>query len=719
MRWFVNASISTKLSVLSSLAVSVALTLGFTAFLYFDVEAFAKAKRQNLRSMAMLLGANTVSAIEFNDPASAAETLASLSSQPTVELAALYDADGKLFATYPVDLPPAVRIPDSIPHFEHLDQVSSDRSFIEVVYPVGHSRHPSGASPMDLERLLEFDSKLRRTSSKTSNGEFATTEVLSSPYQSALGHEYIGHILIRASTADIRQGILDRARSAAIVLVISLAAGLIISRWFQKVITRPINDLVMTMRSISDRQDFSERAVRYGDDEIGVLCDNFNGMLGELQLGSDKLQQAHGELEQRVIERTAELKRAMKEALAASQAKSDFLANMSHEIRTPMTAILGYADLLNEDDATPLEKSDRIDAIQRNSTHLLEIINDVLDVSKIEAGKMTVERIQCSVGKIVADMLSLLRRRATEKGLTLEVEYQGQIPAQICTDPTRLRQILINLLGNAIKFTDQGGIKLVVSMAPQTNDANSRIQFEVIDTGIGLMPEQLATIFQAFTQADESMTRRYGGTGLGLTISRGLASLLGGTIDVKSNSGEGTNFSVTVDTGPLDGVRMFSNCCESIQGDVSEATIENQKRNDNQKIDGRILLVEDGMDNQRLISFLLRSAGAEVSVAENGKVGLNMALAAWQQGTPFHLVFMDMQMPVMDGYAATTQLREEEYPFPIVALTAHAMSHERNKCLAVGCDEYFTKPVNRANLIAVAAKWIEQSKISLSEAAPC
>lgn len=695
MRWFRNASISTKLSMLSSLAVSVALGLCCAAFLHNDIEALGNAKRQKLATMAMLLGANTISAIEFNDPTSARETLASISSQPAVELAVIYDWQGNVFATFPPELPEQANLPAASLFSRQLSQFRTSSGLIEVVQPIVYSASHS-------QDLLDID-------------EIVDSDTVHDP---SVGNDRnVGHVFIRANTTDIQDQVWTRVTSAALVLAISLATGLVFSRRFQKVITGPINDLVGTMQSIAREQDYNVRATKQGNDEIGVLCDNFNGMLGEIKAGRDELERAHGELEQRVIERTAELKQAMIEALAANRAKSDFLANMSHEIRTPMTAILGYADLLDEEDATESETTERIDAIQRNGAHLLTIINDVLDVSKIEAGKMTVERMECSVGRTVADLISLLRRKATEKGLTLEVVYEGSIPATIVTDPTRLRQILINLIGNAIKFTDRGGVKLAVSMAAASPDGKSRIRFDVIDTGIGLTPDQLADVFDAFTQADESMTRRYGGTGLGLTISRGFAKLLGGDIEAKPTSTRGAHFSVCIETGPLDGVKMFSDCCEAVQGEASTTSVESTPKPSITSLDGRILLVEDGVDNQRLISFLLQKAGADVTVAENGQVGYDLAMDGWRNEKPYHLILMDMQMPVLDGYAATELLRESDYPYPIVALTAHAMSHERDKCLSVGCDDFITKPVNRVKLVDVAGQWIEASIASDAAAA--
>jgi CheY-like chemotaxis protein len=337
----------------------------------------------------------------------------------------------------------------------------------------------------------------------------------------------------------------------------------------------------------------------------------------------------------------------------------------------------------------------------------MAIINDILDVSKIEAGKMTVERIDCPVCRTLVDVVSLWRGRAIEKGLTLEVEYQGRIPERIRTDPTRLHQILANLLSNAIKFTNHGGIRLVVSMAKPSPDGAQRLQFDVIDTGVGMTPEQVEKVFLAFTQADETMTRRFGGTGLGLTIVKGLAQLLGGEIRIASEPGQGSCFTLTIAVGPLEGVRMIANCREAM------LTPERSAAGPPIQLRGRVLLVDDGKDNQSLISFHLRRAGAEVTIAENGQEGLDAALAAWRSGAPFGVVLMDMQMPVLDGYQATTRLREAGYDLPVVALTAHAMSHDRQKCLDAGCDDYLSKPVDKQLLLSKVAEHAEQAAASL------
>ena len=304
---------------------------------------------------------------------------------------------------------------------------------------------------------------------------------------------------------------------------------------------------------------------------------------------------------------------ARHQAEAATQAKSEFLANMSHEIRTPMTAILGYADLLLDSNQPPEAHTESVQTIRRNGHHLLAVLNDILDLSKIEAGKMTIEQIEMSPAQLVSEVASLMRPRAQGKNLSFIVEFIGAVPETISSDPTRLRQILLNLCGNAIKFTETGSVSLKVQMQGAPDTTHPRLSFNIIDTGIGITPKQQAALFQAFTQADTSMTRRFGGTGLGLLISKRLAHMLGGDIMVTSQPHHGSTFTVTVETGPLDGVAMVEALNEAI-----EPVREDTHRTD--KIQARILLAEDGPDNQRLISFILKKAGAEVCLAENGLI---------------------------------------------------------------------------------------------------
>jgi PAS domain S-box-containing protein len=413
-----------------------------------------------------------------------------------------------------------------------------------------------------------------------------------------------------------------------------------------------------------------------------------------------------------------ELAAASLEAQTANQAKSEFLANMSHEIRTPMTAILGFADLLRDEigrgsadgpansrETQHQNSEEYVDAIRRNGAYLIEIINDILDLSKIETGRFELERLRCSPIQTINEVRSLMQVRTRGKRLDLNVELLGPVPETIETDPTRLRQILINLVGNAIKFTNTGEVRIVAGVAPRTPGETPLLQIDVADTGIGIAPEQLGRLFRPFSQADASTTRKYGGTGLGLAVSKRLAQILGGDITVvRSEPGQGSTFRVTVGTGSLEGVPMIdaSRPATPVRPQSSPTP-----QTDLPKVDWRVLLAEDGPDNQRLIAFVLTKVGATVTIAENGRIAVEKALAAREAGTPFDVILMDIQMPEMDGYEATRTLRRASFDRPIIALTAHAMAGDREKCLAAGCDDYATKPVDRRQIIEKIRQIIE------------
>ncbi|NQU20956.1 MAG: response regulator [Candidatus Nealsonbacteria bacterium] len=395
---------------------------------------------------------------------------------------------------------------------------------------------------------------------------------------------------------------------------------------------------------------------------------------------------------------------------AASEAKAEFLANMSHEIRTPMTAILGFADLLySEGDISkaPKHRIAAIQAIRRNGEYLHNLINDILDLSKVEAGKLEVERIRCSPAQVVVDVVSMIQADADAKGLPLQVEFAGAIPETIHTDPNRLRQILTNVVSNAVKFTESGSVRVVIRLVDDDRD-EPELQIDIIDTGIGMTQEQIANVFKPFCQAETYTTRKYGGTGLGLTISKHLTKLLGGEICVTSKPAEGCNFSVTVATGSLEGVTLLHDL--TTIGPRTRQT-EHEPGFSAESLDCRVLLAEDGPDNQRLISFLLEKAGAEVAVAENGQIACDLAQTARAQGEPYDVILMDMQMPVMNGYDATATLRKAGYTGPIIALTAHAMSTDQSKCHNAGCDDYMTKPIDRKKLISLVAKYASRRQL--------
>ena len=397
-----------------------------------------------------------------------------------------------------------------------------------------------------------------------------------------------------------------------------------------------------------------------------------------------------------LVRQSEELARAKDAAEAAARAKSEFLANMSHELRTPLTAILGYADLLyDEGDLSRVspDSLETIDVIRSNGRHLQELIDDILDLSKIEAGQMTLEKLRVSPAKLTGDVLRLMQLRAREKSLTLRSEILYPLPDKIATDALRVRQVLVNLVGNAIKFTERGGVTVTVGY----NQTTGSLRFSVTDTGIGMEPEQVGRLFAPFTQADTSMSRRFGGTGLGLSISRRLAHMLGGDIRVESRAGVGSTFTLVI------GAELYPDTVLLMGPDqlVPDGLIIPQSvAQPVARLSGRILLAEDVPANQKLISFLLQKHGAEVEVVENGRQAVEQAMKGRQDGRPFDLILMDIQMPEMDGDTATRTLRGLGYLGRIVALTAHASEDDRQRCLASGFDGFAVKPIQKEQLIA-------------------
>ena len=401
------------------------------------------------------------------------------------------------------------------------------------------------------------------------------------------------------------------------------------------------------------------------------------------------------ELEQKVAERTEALIEARAAAEAASVAKSNFLANMSHEIRTPMTAILGFSELLTDPQVDDTERADHLRTIQDNGTHLLAVINDILDFSKIEAGKLNVEVIECDPMQVISGVRDLLEERARNKGLHLRLHTRGQLPDRIFTDPTRLRQVLTNLVGNAIKFTESGSVCIEAAFNATTGEFGE-LHLHVSDTGIGMSDEQVGRLFSPFQQADTSTTRRFGGTGLGLSISKRLVELLGGTLSVDTLADAGSTFSVV-----LNNVR-FTTC----HRDMFTATLSPKPA---ARLNASILVAEDGIDNQRLFAHHLKGTGALVTIVDNGQAAIDAAL---KSGTKFDLILMDMQMPVLDGYSAVTQLRVSGMTVPILAVTAHAMSGDGERCIAAGCSGFLSKPFTRSELLDACHCALQQSLAS-------
>lgn len=395
---------------------------------------------------------------------------------------------------------------------------------------------------------------------------------------------------------------------------------------------------------------------------------------------------------------------ARDQALAATQAKDAFLANMSHEIRTPLTAIIGFAEYSLDRTATEQERLTAFKTIVSSGNHLLNIINDILDFSKIEANSIDLESLAMDPIQLAGEVQSLIMPLANKKGLLIKLDYEFPVPASIVTDPVRVKQILINLCSNAIKFSEQGNI--TITLAYDTE--NHHMVYRVKDNGIGMTAEEMEHIFDPFKQADSSIARRYGGTGLGLSLSRKLAKLLGGTLTAYSEPSVGSEFILTINAGGNENIKYINDLDE-----ITEHAVNTPYFNEHAMLDGDVLLAEDNENNQRLLLLYLTKMGARVTVAENGEIALKHVYS-----NNYDLVLMDMQMPVLSGVDAVQQLRDSGYTLPVVALTANATQEDRRQCLEAGCNDFLTKPVTREKLYQMVAKYIPPGKLINSNVLP-
>ncbi len=639
--------LAAKLVAVSALTTGIGLLVSGSILIGYTRSLATDRLLHNTEALSDGLAANSAVALAFDDERAAARTLAAAGVNPAIDVAAILRPDNSVLARY-------------------ADR-AAERWDVDAAPPTA----ASGVSARFSGRHL-----------------VVTRPIL-------LDGERIGTLYVRTTTDELRGGaggwLLFGILLGACVFTIPISAPLV------RLITAPILELTAITRQVKRERRYDRRAAPAGNHELGELVAAFNDMLSEIQARDSQLQHHFEHLEQTVVERTAELQQlntalvsARDRAMDASRAKSEFLANMSHEIRTPMNGVLGLLSLLDDDPSLSDEQRQFVSGAKGSADALLAIINDILDVSKIEAGRLTIERVPFVVRDVVAAAVAPAAVQAKIKGLSLAWRCDDEVPDVVMGDPVRLRQVILNLVANAVKFTHQGRIQVTVRRLAEAG-LPPLLRVAVEDSGIGIAADKRRVIFDKFTQADASTTRRYGGTGLGLAISQDLIGLMDGHIGVDSEVGRGSTFWFTLPLETSD--RSLAAAVRDPLKVLAAATAGDVVRT---------LLVDDNEINRLVVRRFLEKAGCLVDVVASGELAVQCVAEH-----SYQLVFMDCQMPGVDGYEATRRIRQMDAgaALPIVAMTANAMAGDRERCLASGMTDYISKPVSPERLRQVIERY--------------